>query len=120
MKVREVKVYTERGQKMAKAGKAETYESWMFEESDLIQHCGKAFGERLIADRFALTLDTCDKDLQPILSKIFSVNLAAIIEKNLSWFVINGLISSSEINAVKNSEVNLWLFMKVSGSQTPC
>merc|ERR1712029_797624 len=73
LKVREVKVYTELGQKMAKAGKAGTYESWMFEESDLIQHCGKAFGERLIADRFALTLDTCDKDLQPILSKIFSV-----------------------------------------------
>lgn len=38
MKVREVQVYTELGQKMAKAGKAGTYESWMFEESDLIQH----------------------------------------------------------------------------------
>ena len=107
IKVREVKVYTELGQKMAKAGKAGTYESWMFEESDLIQHCGKAFGERLIADRFALTLDTCDKDLQPILSKIFSVYLAAIIEKNLSWFVINGLVSSSEINAVKGFSADL-------------
>ena len=30
MKVREVQVYTELGQKMAKAGKAGTYESWMF------------------------------------------------------------------------------------------
>jgi len=107
LKVREVKVYTELGQKMAKAGKAGTYESWMFEESDLIQHCGKAFGERLIADRFALTLDTCDKDLQPILSKIFSVYLAAIVEKNLSWFVINGLISSSEISAVKSFSADL-------------
>merc|ERR1712029_276171 len=59
LKTREVKLYTELGQKMAKAGKAGTYESWMFEESDLIQHAGKAFGERLMADRFALTLDTC-------------------------------------------------------------
>merc|ERR1712034_127553 len=102
LQARKVNLFTSLGKKMALAGKAGTYESWMFEESDLIQHCGKAFGERLIADRFALTLDTCDKDLQPILSKIFSVYLAAIVEKNLSWFVINGLISSSEISAVKS------------------
>merc|ERR1719225_891593 len=53
LKAREGKVYTELGTKMAAAGKAGTYDSWMFEESDLIQHAGKAFGERLIADRFA-------------------------------------------------------------------
>lgn len=38
----------------------------MFEESN--------FGERLIADRFALTLDTCDKDLKPILSKLYNLS----------------------------------------------
>ena len=32
---------------------------------------------------------------------------ATIIEKNLSWFVINGLISSSEINAVKRFSADL-------------
>merc|ERR1719356_2315277 len=107
LQARELNLYTSLGKKMAAAGKAGTYDSWMFEESDLIQHCGKAFGERLIADRFALTLDACDKDLQPILSKIFSVYLAAIVEKNLSWFVINGLISSSEISAVKSFSADL-------------
>jgi hypothetical protein len=29
------------GTKMKKAGKAGTYDSWMFEESDLIQHASK-------------------------------------------------------------------------------
>ena len=62
----------------------------LFEESDLIQHAGKAFGERLIADRFALTLDTCDKDLKPILAKVYNLYLATIVEKNLAWFVISG------------------------------
>ena len=90
LKAREVKLYTELGGKMAKAGKAGTYDSWMFEESDLIQHAGKAFGERLIADRFALTLDTCDKDLKPILAKVYNLYLATIVEKNLAWFVISG------------------------------
>merc|ERR1711953_1335561 len=101
LRAREVKVYTELGQKMAKAGKAGTYDSWMFEESDLIQHCGKAFGERVIADRFSLTLDTCDKDLKPILSKIFDLYLSSIIEKNLGWFVISGLLQPSDVDLVK-------------------
>jgi len=107
LKTREVKLYTELGQKMAKAGKAGTYESWMFEESDLIQHAGKAFGERLMADRFALTLETCDKDLKPILSKVFSLYLAAIVEKNLAWFVINGLVPSSDITNIKSYSADL-------------
>merc|ERR1719322_1997284 len=107
LKTREVKLYTELGQKMVKAGKAGTYESWMFEESDLIQHAGKAFGERLMADRFALTLETCDKDLKPILSKVFSLYLAAIVEKNLAWFVINGLVPSSDISNIKTYSADL-------------
>ena len=102
-----MKLYTELGKKMAAAGKAGTYESWMFEESDLIQHAGKAFGERLMADRFALTLDTCDKDLQPILAKIFNLYLSAIIEKNLSWFVISGLVNSSDISNIKSHSADL-------------
>merc|ERR1712098_289827 len=104
------------------------YESWMFEESDLIQHAGKAFGERLMADRFALTLDTCDKDLKPILSKVFSLYLAAIGEKNLAWFVINGLVPSSEtttsrvtqLTCVQSSEPNHWQSVRVSASLTRC
>merc|ERR1711953_477891 len=107
LRAREVKVYTELGQKMAKAGKAGTYDTWMFEESDLIQHCGKAFGERLMADRFALTLDTCDKDLQPILSRVFSLYMSSIVEKNLAWFVINGLLPVADIEALKAHSADL-------------
>ena len=107
LRAREGKVYTELGTKMAAAGKAGTYDSWMFEESDLIQHAGKAFGERLIADRFAVTLETCDKSLQPILSQIFSLYLSTVVEKNLSWFVIQGLLPASEISAVRDHSAQL-------------
>merc|ERR1712154_250379 len=71
------------------------------------QHAGKAFGERLMADRFALTLDTCDKDLKPILSKVFNLYLASIVEKNLAWFVISGLVPSSEISGLKSYSADL-------------
>merc|ERR1719147_316877 len=107
LKAREQTLYTSLGKKMAAAGKAGTYDSWMFEESDLIQHCGKAYGERLIADRFSLTLDTCDKDLKPILSKIFDLYLSSIIEKNLGWFVISGLLQPSDVDIVKAHSAEL-------------
>ena len=128
LRVREVKLYTELGGKMAAAGKAGTYEAWMFEESDLIQHAGKAFGERLIADRFHLTLDTCDPALKPILTQVrsqpharsicvvlnkcsrefqdirrmqvFSLYLGTIVEKNLGWFVISGLLKATDVDKV--------------------
>ena len=107
LQAREVNLFTSLGKKMAKAGKAGTYDSWMFEESDLIQHAGKSFGERLIADRFSLTLDTCDKDLQPILTKVFNLYLATIIEKNLSWFVISGLLQPADVNPLKAHSADL-------------
>jgi len=107
LKAREQTLYTTLGKKMAAAGKAGTYNSWMFEESDLIQHCGKAFGERIIADRFSLALETCDKDLRPILSQIFDLYLLAIIEKNLGWFVISGLLQSSDVDVVRGRSADL-------------
>jgi len=101
LRVREVKLYTELGGKMAAAGRAGTYEAWMFEESDLIQHAGKAFGERLIADRFHLALDTCDPALKPILTQVFALYLGTIVEKSLGWFVISGLLKATDVDKVK-------------------
>jgi len=60
-----------------------------------------------MADRFALTLETCDKDLKPILTKVFSLYLAAIVEKNLAWFVINGIVPSSDITNIKSYSADL-------------
>ena len=46
----------------------------------------------VLLSRFAVSLDTCDPDLKPILSRMFSLYLASIVEKNLAWFVISGLV----------------------------
>lgn len=107
LQARKVNLFTSLGKKMALAGKAGTYDSWMFEESDLIQHCGKSFGEEFMADRFALTLETCDKDLKPILTKVFNLYLASIIEKNLGWFVISGLMQASDVEIIKAHSAEL-------------
>merc|ERR1711962_1163826 len=104
---REIKLFTSLGKKMAAAGKAGTYSSWMFEESDLIQHAAKSFGERLIADRFAVTLETCDKSLEPILTLINTLYMATIMEKNISWFVISGILKNEDINQMKTISADL-------------
>ena len=73
-------------------GKAGTYSSWMFEESDLIQHAGQSFADRLIADRMSLAVAEADEEMKPILNLINTLYMATIMEKNISWFVISGIL----------------------------
>ena len=51
LEVRELKQFGELGLKMAKAGKDGTFNTWMLEESDLIQGAARAYGDNLIATR---------------------------------------------------------------------
>jgi acyl-CoA oxidase len=51
MQVRELKLFKELGEKMAVAGKAGTFSTWMLEESDLIQMAARAYGDLLISTR---------------------------------------------------------------------
>ena len=98
---REIKLFTTLGKKMAAAGKAGTFDSWMFEESDLIQHAAKSFGDRLVADRMSLAVAAADADMKPILALLNTLYLVTIMEKNISWFVISGILKPDDINKVK-------------------
>jgi acyl-CoA oxidase len=104
---REIKLFTSLGKKMAAAGKAGTYTSWMLEESDLIQHAAKSFGDRLVADRMALAVASADDDMKPILTLINTLYLVTILEKNLSWFVISGILKPEDINPIKSHSADL-------------
>merc|ERR1711971_295572 len=104
---REIKLFTTLGKKMAAAGKAGTFSSWMFEESDLIQHAAKAFGDRLIADRMSLAVAEADEEMKPILNLINTLYMATIMEKNISWFVISGILKNEDINQMKSISADL-------------
>jgi len=49
---REMTLFAELGDKMAKAGREGTYKTWMLEESDLIQAAARAYGERIVTERY--------------------------------------------------------------------
>merc|ERR1719347_693021 len=107
LKAREQTLYTTLGKKMAAAGKAGTYSSWMFEESDLIQHAAKSFADRLIADRMSLAVEEADEEMKPILNLINTLYMATIMEKNISWFVISGILKNEDINQMKSISADL-------------
>jgi acyl-CoA oxidase len=114
---REMKLFAELGEKMAKAGREGTFKTWMLEESDLIQAAAKAYGERLITERyydeincksnfssnvelffrFLETLNTCDADLKPILGQLFDLHASSLVEKNLAWYLISEVLEVSQV-----------------------
>ena len=99
MQVRELKLFAELGEKMTKAGKEDTFNTWMLQESDLIQAAARAYGDLLISKRFAEVLDECDNDLKPILEKLYTLYAITIIEKNLAWFLISKTLTNEQVRS---------------------
>jgi acyl-CoA oxidase len=94
-------------EKMAAAGKEAMFNTWMMEESDMIQGGARAFGDRLIAERFAHTLTVCDSELEPILKKVFHLYMIFTIEKNLANLLILGILKPGQVRDVKEAAVKL-------------
>ena len=51
LRMREAKLFETLGAKMQAAGKAGLFDTWMLQESDLIQGAARAFADRLVAER---------------------------------------------------------------------
>jgi len=107
LQAREMKLFRELGEKMAKAGREGTFKTWMLEESDLIQKAARAYGDHLIADRFSTVLNETEADLQPILQKIFTLYSITVIERNLPWFIISKTLSKEQGLEVKTLAAQL-------------
>jgi len=92
LKKREDILYMQLGMKMAKAGKAKLFETWMYESSDLVQHAALAYGERLVSETNSSIRKSADSSLTDILTQLHKLYLVTIIERNLGWLVSQRLI----------------------------
>lgn len=81
------------GKKLMAAGKEGLFETWMMQESDLVQGAAKAFGERLISDQFGLVIEKSEPSLRPVLTLMHHLFLVDIVEKNMADFIAYGLVS---------------------------
>ncbi|XP_013413582.1 acyl-coenzyme A oxidase 2, peroxisomal [Lingula anatina] len=103
MQKRENTMFLTLGLKMQQAGKEGIFDSWMYDCSDLIQGAARAYGERLISERFAATINESDSSLKPVLSKLYHLYLIDIVERNLGWFITSDTLPvamAKEVNAV--------------------
>merc|ERR1739849_75708 len=70
-------------------------------------HAAKSFADRLIADRMSLAVEEADEEMKPILNLISTLYMATIMEKNISWFVISGILKNEDINQMKSLSAQL-------------
>lgn len=71
------------------------YKLWMNEESNLIQDLAMIYGERYCIEQAIelLGVDVKIEGKNSILEKILLLTAATIVKKNLSWYLMNKLIS---------------------------
>ena len=92
---RENKLFITLGMKMKKAGKEGRFDTWMYQEQDLVQAAAHAYGERLISEAFGKALDKADPGLQPVLKKLHHLYQMTVIKKDLGYLVTSELMSTA-------------------------
>ena len=91
---RELLLFTSLGERLMMAtGKKGLFDTWMYQESDLVQGAARAFGERVVSEAFAQGIKDADKSLQPILAQLYKLYLLNIVEKDLGNFIVLGLLT---------------------------
>ena len=89
---RENKLFTSLGMKMKKAGKEGRFDTWMYQEQDLVQAAAHAYGERLISECFSKAIDKAEPGLQPVLKKLHHLYQMTVIKKDLGYLTTSGLM----------------------------
>ena len=95
------------GMKMMAAGKKGMFDTWMYNESDLVQGAAMSYTERLIAQAFLEEIQKADTSLQPILETLFRMYVIDILERNLGSFLTQGLISMDLAQGVHEASAQL-------------
>jgi len=79
------------------------FEVWMYEQSDLIQDVGRSYGETVVINSFYNVIQSSDNSLRDILINLYYLYGLSLIEKYLSWFILEGIIDSEQAKLVAPS-----------------
>ncbi|CAG0910019.1 unnamed protein product, partial [Cyprideis torosa] len=82
------------------AGREKIYETWMMQQSDLIQSAAKSFGERVVADAFAEVMAN-NPDVADELKDVFHLYLVDCIDRDLADFMIKGILDTDQAEEVR-------------------
>lgn len=106
LKQREILQFTKLGKILSKTNNETMFETWMNEESDLVQSCGKSFGERLAAEE-TLNLIQRNPDLATILQPLCDQFICDIIEKDAGTFMSLGLVDRKSFEKILDQSAEL-------------
>jgi acyl-CoA oxidase len=93
--VREIRCLKNLINAMKGAGKSspDIFDAWMHQQSDAVQSCTLAFGERQVLEVSIKVLDQASSQLRPLLSDIVLLYAVTRLEADLAYFICQGLIS---------------------------
>ncbi|PKK75426.1 acyl-CoA oxidase [Rhizophagus irregularis] len=94
-RLREQLLVKELGAKMNKktSSGVSVFEAWMKQESDTIQALARAHGDRIVLEQVVVSIQKLTGGSSKILADVARLYALTQIDANLSWYIINRLIS---------------------------
>ena len=74
------------------------FNTWMLEESDLIQDAAKSYGHRLISEQFNKVIDQSDKSTREILTDLYRLYAVSLIINDVGFYIRHELMDSGTVN----------------------
>lgn len=101
---REARLMRQLDAAMRKAGQSpsDVFDTWMHHESDLVQHLSQAFGEREVLEASMKAMEKCSPSLRKVLEAVLQVYGLTRLEADLSWFMLENLISISAASVISH------------------
>merc|ERR1719263_2268842 len=82
--------------------KSDVFDVWMKKESDLVQATSEAFGEDFVYQETLKTLSRLSNHTsQQVIGQISALYALECISKNLSWYMIEGIIDAQSAGFVQ-------------------
>ena len=79
----------------------------MYQTSDNIQAAAKAFGERLVSERFMAVTESASQENKEILNLLHRLYVIDILEKDLGWCLLAQVLPAAEAAKVNAEAADL-------------
>ena len=108
LQVKEQATMLELAMKMKNAGKEGLYNTWMLQESDLVQDVALSYGHRLMSECFFNVLDKkADASLRPTLTMLWHLYLTNEVKKDTTWYLLNGQMENHSVRDLHQVHADL-------------
>merc|ERR1711957_595322 len=100
MEQNEQKCFMSLGKKMMAAGKGDIFDVWMLKHQDMVQAAAHAYGERIVSSSL-LNAISSNAEAASTLTSIYRLHALNTIQNNLAEFVISGMLTLEQGEAVR-------------------